>query len=736
MFYPNESSLDDEGKSLRPAWQSPPKIPLSAVLDRKVTCHCCKSVVQLLEDRLQNQDIISKSLPELAAADAMLHWGYRTEPACRPDHPDWELTRLEISLKLPQPVVGALRAKFGVRSFLDVLGPNVFVVLQHADYTVRTIEDSMEGNDDYKDEWKDPGIPAVEWGTGRSRPCIFDASVVNYWRDICEEEHGLHPNSPCREPAERVTGPFGILLPGYLVLRVIDVRQRCIVDLKPNLQGFQPRYYALSYVWGGYPFLTLNTANEVNLRKEGSLSQEMLPDTIADAMTVVTEMNGNYLWVDSLCILQDDDADKKRFISHMGTIYRQADMTIIGLCGDDAYAGLPGVRKYRPRMRQQEMKIKGTSVLPVMMLTGWAEAYKLGETRWTTRGWTHQETLLSRRRLVFGREQVHFVCGESIFSEDVIGPDFSPFIDTIARLQLFDSTLSALASIGNSSGQKRFQNLLTAFTRKQLSQRNDRLNAFMGILEEVEKVSGQFFQGIPLSCFSNAILWDRDFLWSGFSEVNEGSCQEESGLRIPGLPSWSWVGWMCDIRLAKDFDDEPVNGRLRFYGYTPGEGLMELETYQHKQSERQGWGSIKGEGSGSRPRGVLPKEFWDFEHTEVVLEDLPALDHRTPLLCFWTSTATIDLRAIGGKNCFKTRTGKTVSLGLRIFVPPGEAKRLELIVLGDQSYIQLDATATVAVIAIRWEGGIAYREPFGLETIAYSDWSEIERRCWKRIIMG
>ena len=118
------------------------------------------------------------------------------------------------------------------------------------------------------------------------------------------------------------------------------------------------------------------------------------------------------------------------------------------------------------------------------------------------------------------------------------------------------------------------------------------------------------------------------------------------------------------------------------------------------------------------------------------LEDLSSLVPETPLLCFWTSAATIELQASGRENCFMTRTEKTVSLGLRVFVPPGEVKKLELIVLGDQSYIQVDGKPAVAVVAIRWECGIAYRELFGLETIAYRNWEETEGRCWKRIVMG
>ncbi|KAK4158895.1 HET-domain-containing protein [Cladorrhinum sp. PSN259] len=743
MFHPN-SPLDSDDSDYRQrrrdtSWQNARRIQLTSILDRQETCVFCRSLVQLFEDRLADQDTIPKLLTELGAAGAEVSVGYRTEPACRRDLPDWELTRLEIALKLPEPILEALRTKFGVSSHLDFLGPNVFIVLQSADNEHATMEDSIECRGDFAnwgtaddDEEYGFGVRGADYlGEGRIRPCVFDAEIVPYWRELCEEKHEVHRESPCWKQEtsieDRVLG-LQIFDPERVSgMRVIDVWKKCVVDYDWN--GWQP-YYALSYVWGTKRFLTLNKANEKELRKEGSLSRAVLPDTIADAMEVVDNMDGRYLWVDSLCILQDCDVDKKRFINRMGTIYRAADMTIIALCGEDAYAGLPGVRKDRSRIRQQKITIDDVSMLPVMMPTGWAETYKLGETKWTTRAWTHQETLLSRRRLVFGREQAYFICGQSILCEDVIGPGFSPFIDTFALLQLY-----ALIQPNSGSLQKHFAKILTAYTKRELTQRIDRLNGISGIIENLSKIGGRFFQGIPSSCFSNAILWDRDFLWTGWPRViDERSCQEEEELRVQGLPSWSWVGWMGYIRFAKDFDDEPMNGRLRFYGYTPDEGLAELENSEQAYAQKKAWGSYSG--ASQMPRAYLPREFWDFERTEVKLEDLPSLTAETPLLCFWTSSATIELRANGRKNCFKTKTGNTVSLGLRIFVPPGEVKSLELIVLGDQSYIQIEGTPAVAVIAIRWENSIAYREPYGLETISYRNWKEIEGVCWKRIIMG
>ncbi|KAF9773357.1 hypothetical protein IL306_008853 [Fusarium sp. DS 682] len=157
MFHPN-SPLDSDGSDYRQlrcdtSWQNA-LTQLTFILDRLETCIFCGSLIQLFEDRLANQDTIPKLLSELGAAGAEVSVGYRTEPACRQDLPDWELTRLEIALKLPEPIVEALRTKFGVSSQLDSLGPNVFIVLQSADSEQAKMEDSIACRGDF-----------ANWGT-------------------------------------------------------------------------------------------------------------------------------------------------------------------------------------------------------------------------------------------------------------------------------------------------------------------------------------------------------------------------------------------------------------------------------------------------------------------------------------------------------------------------------------------------------------------------------------------
>jgi hypothetical protein len=153
MFHPNSPLDSDDSDGSQQGrgepWQETRQTLLSTVLERRRTRHCCHGIVQLLEDRLKVQDTIPKSLPELGAAGAEIVVGYRNEPAVLPDLPaGWELTRLEIGLKPPKPVVEALRTKFTVNSHLDYLGPNVFIVLQRAGG--EAIEDSMKHPENFE----------------------------------------------------------------------------------------------------------------------------------------------------------------------------------------------------------------------------------------------------------------------------------------------------------------------------------------------------------------------------------------------------------------------------------------------------------------------------------------------------------------------------------------------------------------------------------------------------------
>ncbi|KAK3615480.1 hypothetical protein LTR22_027420, partial [Elasticomyces elasticus] len=134
-----------------------------------------------------------------------------------------------------------------------------------------------------------------------------------------------------------------------ITIRAIDVTRHCIVDLNDG-----ERYVTLSYVWGDAEQLWFKREEEMSLRRPRSLfsKQHLIPRTVRDAIRLVREIGERYLWVDALCIIQDDDDDRLEQIQHMGDIYHECVLTIVACCGKDADYGLPGVQPGTRQIKQ------------------------------------------------------------------------------------------------------------------------------------------------------------------------------------------------------------------------------------------------------------------------------------------------------------------------------------------------------------------------------------------------
>jgi hypothetical protein len=130
------------------------------------------------------------------------------------------------------------------------------------------------------------------WIRGRAVQPIVNFSLIRDWIQSCDTQHDR-----CSLHAKKLSG--------VITIRLIDVQGKMIV---PVSQGV--RYVALSYVWGQNtaPMLTRNTLPLYS--SPNCLQDSIIPETILNAIQLVSAIGERYLWVDSLCIVQDDDSDK------------------------------------------------------------------------------------------------------------------------------------------------------------------------------------------------------------------------------------------------------------------------------------------------------------------------------------------------------------------------------------------------------------------------------------------
>ena len=122
--------------------------------------------------------------------------------------------------------------------------------------------------------------------------------------------------------------------------RVIDIEGG---HIKPV--PLDTKYVSLSYVWGQLPMLQLRKDNFESLTSKGALESiyQQLPRTITDAIDLLKALGLRYLWIDGLCLIQDDADDVTLGVSMMNSIYHGSYFTIVAAAGQDANAGLPGL---------------------------------------------------------------------------------------------------------------------------------------------------------------------------------------------------------------------------------------------------------------------------------------------------------------------------------------------------------------------------------------------------------
>ncbi|KAF3016259.1 hypothetical protein E8E14_012766 [Neopestalotiopsis sp. 37M] len=239
------------------------------------------------------------------------------------------------------------------------------------------------------------------------KPDKVNWGLVISWLQNCKRLcHGVNTgNSPYTRSAARGSGVNGF----PLILRAIDVDQACIVTL-PN----SAPYIALSYVWGKDQRVKLKKANITQLERANCFFEvENAPSrTIIDAMQVTRYLGYRYLWVDALCIIQDDADNIQANVESMQQIYSDGALTIVAAAGRDADYGIPGVSEQCPRTKQQ-MRV----TLNGLTISNRLEP-KVKKTYWDTRGWTFQEKILSVRLLNLTTSQVSYQCDQGCNFEE------------------------------------------------------------------------------------------------------------------------------------------------------------------------------------------------------------------------------------------------------------------------------------------------------------------------------
>lgn len=309
-------------------------------------------------------------------------------------------------------------------------------------------------------------------------------------------------------------------------MRLIDVDNGCVVDADAV-----DEYLALSYIWGTTPQFKLTKLIKEEASHKNFLESlgTKIPLTFRDAMQVCREIGVHRLWVDALCIVQDDEEEKKIQINQMDVIYGCALAVLIVAAGEDANNGIPGLNgKNRDLICYTESVGDGS-----LMTSLAATTLSARRSAWNTRAWTYQEYTLGKRLLVFSDTYVFFKCSSGIYRDDAVIPTTGPIPSTPMENDdmWIISVLESASEASNSRAawERGYKTSLAIYLRRHMTFDSDALPAFSGVIKVLSRSLGEFHFGLPKAHFSRSLLWD-----SG----------QRSGLkRRPEYPSWSWAGW-------------------------------------------------------------------------------------------------------------------------------------------------------------------------------------------------
>ncbi|KAM7198561.1 heterokaryon incompatibility protein 6, OR allele [Naviculisporaceae sp. PSN 640] len=377
-------------------------------------------------------------------------------------------------------------------------------------------------------------------------PTQADHFRIKEWINTCDASH-----SSC---TEHVRTPDTLFGHGKYALRLIDVELRMIVkSLHPV------RYLTLSYVWGASanrrfemipnPYSHDDPRFPPGIEPVDRQIPEMmygrLSRTFEDLICFARRLGERYIWVDAICIPQDEPDILVHQLALMDQVYFHGVCNIVSLTSG-VEDGLPGASAASPRNTRQlvEELPDGTRIATPL----W-ELYPLIQyVPWVTRGWTLQEHLLAKRSIFFAHTEVIFVCKQMSAKESWKYPrkatDIEPN-DKAERWYEYNLPLPSgkCRDLASPDLTSTLSTIVQMYTNRYLTYASDKHNAFKGLEARLAETYGvEFAHGHPFSKthFPASLLWGRvDFRDENQQQQQQ---QQQSGQSKEDWPSWSWLG--------------------------------------------------------------------------------------------------------------------------------------------------------------------------------------------------
>ena len=367
-------------------------------------------------------------------------------------------------------------------------------------------------------------------------------SLVENWLDECAKSHKSCNRLMAIEPS--------------LPSRVIDLgsgepRLVVVTDDTPILP-----YATMSHCWGSHMPLMLLSSNIAELQKRIPISQ--LSKSFQDAFLITQRLGLNYIWIDSLCIVQDIVADWERESQSMSEVYSNS---YCNIAAAHAVDGTYGCFIERSPDLVKPLKVNlnwgpNPGTYYAVQWLYWRE--NVMNMPLHRRAWVCQERYLAPRNLYFGATQLYWECCGRVASETfplglparVGAPSkgLDPHIDGARRRKGL-----GLSEAPDLDAFSLWDLIISTYSKGNLTHSTDKLVALSGLAGRMQKhTKSQYLAGMWRKHLAYQLLWKA----SGIQWVVSTSRHE-----VYTAPSWSWAsrhGHIEDACVVLHADDHEI----------------------------------------------------------------------------------------------------------------------------------------------------------------------------------
>lgn len=286
------------------------------------------------------------------------------------------------------------------------------------------------------------------------------------------------------------------------------------------------RFSTLSHRWGSDAFLKLTTENYHSFLTK--IPIEALPQTFKDAVEITRGLGLDYLWIDSLCIVQGSLEDWRREAALMSSVYGGSWINIAASSATSVHEGCFLNTAHSINGLRARIKVKGSKFVREFRSNSIYDA-SVTNSHLATRAWALQEKILSPRTIHFGEYGAFWECRTRTANQFL--PD--GFSTKLGR--------GVLESKSREDLQSWWEQIVRMYSATDVTFDSDRLPAISGIARSVNKESGlKYLAGLWLENIEAQLCWQaldahKRPLWRA--------------------PSWTWAS---------------INGRVAYRVTQPG----------------------------------------------------------------------------------------------------------------------------------------------------------------------